>query len=193
MAIALKRFEMTPYPHSQTPRDFSSELIVTRLWSNRHEDVVRRTSLNEPLLERTPFQRREDLPAVANMLGWLMSKIAPNQYKFSQAGWDQAGWMETVARVQRGELKQPFARYTILGVGNNPGIYIIATGAVMMSVGIPWAFYVKPWIMRRRKKKIQDQLARGEFPAKPRAAAASAPAPEPEMVAAVSVVQEGKP
>lgn len=193
MAIALRRFEMTPYPHSQTPRDFSSELIVMRRWSSRHEDVTRRTSLNEPLLERTPFQRREDLPALANMLGWLMSKIAPNQYKFSQAGWDQTGWMESLARVERGELKQPFARYTILGVGNNPGIYIIATGAVMMSVGIPWAFYVKPWIMRRRKKKIQEQLARGEFPAKPRRERAAAQAPGPELVAALPVVQEGKP
>lgn len=199
MAIALERFEMTPYPHSQTPRDFSSDLVVMRRWSSRHEDVKRRTSLNEPLLERTPFQRRDDLPGLANMLGWLMSKVAPNQYKFSQAGWDQTGWTETVALVERGELKQPFARYTILGVGNNPGIYIIATGAVMMSVGIPWAFYIKPWIMRRRKKKIQDQLARGEYSRKPRVGSENgtgghAPMPvlTPEPVT-VAVVQEGKP
>lgn len=173
MALALERFEMTPYPHSQTPRDFSSDLVVMRRWAGKHEDVKRHTSLNEPLLERTPFQRREDLPAVANALGWLMSKIAPNQYKFSQAGWDQSGWMDSLALVERGELKRPMARYTILGVGNNPGIYIIATGAVMMSVGIPWAFYVKPWLMRRRKKKIQEQLARGEYPVKPRVSSAA--------------------
>jgi len=75
------------------------------------------------------------------------------------------------AAVAQGRLKRPFARFTILGVGNNPGIYIIATGAVMMSVGIPWAFYVKPWLVRRKKKQIQDQLARGEYVAKsPRAA-----------------------
>jgi len=29
----------------------------------------------------------------------------------------------------------------------------------MMVVGIPWAFYVKPWIMRGRKRKIQRELA----------------------------------
>ena len=38
-----------------------------------------------------------------------------------------------------------------------------------MSVGIPWAFYLKPVIMKRRKKKTQEALARGEFarPARP--------------------------
>jgi len=109
--------------------------------------------------------------AVFNAAARVLSIIAPNQYKFSQAGWDQPGWTESAAAVAQGRLKRPFARFTILGVGNNPGIYIIATGAVMMSVGIPWAFYVKPWLVRRKKKQIQDQLARGEYVAKsPRAA-----------------------
>jgi hypothetical protein len=55
---------------------------------------------------------------------------------------------------------RPVSRWTILGVGNNPGIYVIATGAVMMGVGIPWAFYIKPLLVRREKKKIQERLAR---------------------------------
>ncbi len=45
-------------------------------------------------------------------------------------------------------------------MGNNPGIYVIATGAVMMGVGIPWAFYVKPLLVRREKRKIQERLVR---------------------------------
>ena len=44
----------------------------------------------------------------------------------------------------------------------------IATGAVMMSVGIPWAFYVKPWLVRRQKKKLQERVARGEIKPRPR-------------------------
>jgi hypothetical protein len=169
MGLRLADFEMIPYEHSQLPRDYRSELIVMRRWAERHEDLRRQTSLNEPLLERTPFQPRQDVPGIFNFAARVLSLIAPNQYKFSQAGWDQAGWTETQAAAERGEASRPVARFTILGVGNNPGIYIIAAGAVMMSVGIPWAFYVKPWLMRRRKVKIQQQIARGEIPAKPSA------------------------
>jgi hypothetical protein len=174
MGIRLADFEMIPYEHSQMPRDYRSELVVMRRWSNKFEDVKRKTSLNEPLLERTPFQPREGVPGVFNFAARLLSVIAPNQYKFSQAGWDQAGWAETQAATDRGQARRPFARFTILGVGNNPGIYIIAAGAVMMSVGIPWAFYVKPWLMRRRKHTIQQQIARGEFPLRPKPGAEAA-------------------
>lgn len=169
MGIRMADFEMIPYPHSQKPQDFRSELIVMRRWGNTQEDVRRKTSLNEPLLERTPFQAREGVPSVFNAAARVLSFMAPNQYKFSQAGWDQGGWTQTQEATERGEMKRPYARFTILGVGNNPGIYIIASGAVMMSVGIPWAFYVKPWIMRRRKRRIQAQIARGEIAVKGRA------------------------
>jgi hypothetical protein len=107
---------------------------------------------------------------VASAIGRLVSVVAPVQYKFSQAGWDAEGWRETAAAAARRELPRAFARYTILGVGNNPGIFVIAAGAVMMSLGIPWAFYVKPLLVRRRKKKIQAELA----------AARSTTGPQPE-------------
>lgn len=162
MALRLADFEMIPYDHDPTlPRDYKSDVVVMRRWSDRHEDVIRTTSLNEPLLERMPFQPRSEVPAIVNWIGRAFSVLAPNQYKFSQAGWDSSGWNQSLAEVQRGERSSPAARFTILGVGNNPGIYIIAAGAVMMSIGIPWAFYVKPWMMRRRKKRIQEELAAG--------------------------------
>src|SRR4051812_5470832 len=87
----------------------------------------------------------------------------PNQFKFSQAGWDQQGWQQTQAQTDQGQLKRPFASFTILGVGNNPGIHMIAAGAVLMAIGIPWAFYVKPWLVRREKHRIQQQLAAGTY------------------------------
>src|SRR5262249_5367993 len=124
-------------------------------------------------LVRTPYVAPDGMPALGRALGWVMSWIAPNQYKFSQAGWDQAGWRESEAAVARGEMKRPVARFTILGGGNNPGIYIIAAGAVMMSIGIPWAFYLKPWLVQRQKKRIQAQLARERASSVPRAAPGS--------------------
>lgn len=164
MAVRLKSFEMIPYPHSTTPRDYRSDVVVSTRWPNSDggieaRDEVRKTSLNEPLLVRTPYVPPKDMPVFGALVGRLISLVSPNQYKFAQAGWDQAGWRQSQAAVEAGQLKRPHARFTILGVGNNPGIYVIATGAVMMSVGIPWAFYIKPIIMRRRKLAIQKQLA----------------------------------
>jgi hypothetical protein len=62
--------------------------------------------------------------------------------------------------AEAGELQRPYVQFTILGVGNNPGYTIIFLGGILVTVGIPWAFYVKPWILRRRKAKIQQSLAR---------------------------------
>jgi len=165
MSIRLHDFEMIPYEHSQTPRDYRSEVVVTMHWPRADGEAeakseVCATSLNNPLLVRTPYVAPPGMPWLGRALGRLMSVVAPNQYKFSQAGWDQQGWRQSEAAVARGEMKRPMARFTILGVGNNPGIYIIAAGAVMMSVGIPWAFYLKPLLMKREKRKIQERLAR---------------------------------
>jgi hypothetical protein len=44
-------------------------------------------------------------------------------------------------------------------VGNNPGIHVIALGSILMGMGIPWAFYVTPWLVQRERKRLQE-LAR---------------------------------
>jgi hypothetical protein len=163
MSVRLLDFEMTPYPHSSQPRDFKSEVLVSSRWNGVYKDEPAKTSLNEPLLVRTPFVPREDVPRLANLVGWTLSLIAPNQYKFSQSGWDQGGWSETKALVDAGTLERPHARFTILGVGNNPGIYIIAAGAVLMSIGIPYAFYLKPWLIGREKRRLQRLVAQGKL------------------------------
>jgi len=52
------------------------------------------------------------------------------------------------------------ARFTILGVGNNPGIYIIAAGAGDDERRHSVAFYVKPWLMRRRRSRSRADRPR---------------------------------
>jgi hypothetical protein len=44
-------------------------------------------------------------------------------------------------------------RWTVLGVGNRPGVWIMITGCVMIFVGVLYAFYVKPIIIRRMKRR----------------------------------------
>ncbi|MBX3357942.1 MAG: hypothetical protein KF745_05895 [Phycisphaeraceae bacterium] len=160
LSLQLAAFEMIPYPHSDTPRDYKSDLIARHQWRGANTITTESTSLNNPL-KTSPFFWSPKRSWIGNALDWTMIRFSPLQYKFSQVGWDQSGWTNTTRLVEQGQLARPYARFTILGVGNNPGIYVIAAGAVMMSVGIPWAFYVKPWILKRRKKKLQAALAAG--------------------------------
>ncbi len=154
-ALQLADFEMIPYDYSEVPRDYVSLVRVLRDDGSVKEHVTR---LNRPLIVRVPFEWSDHRSAISNALGSAISLIAPNRYKLSQSGWDSEGWQNSVERVRAGLQERPRAAFTILGVGNNPGIHVIAAGGVLMSVGIPWAFYIKPWIMRRRKEKIRQQV-----------------------------------
>ena len=159
LALSLVDFEMIPYPHSEIPRDYVSKVMVR----DRVRDTVTTavTRLNAPLVHRVPFRRRADRSVVANALGAAAGIIAPNRYTFSQAGWDAEGWRQTSAQTAAGTLDRPRAAFTILAVGNNPGIYVIAAGGVMVCVGIPWAFYIKPWLLRRKRDRLRAQHAAG--------------------------------
>lgn len=161
-------FEMISYDHRGAPRDYQSTLRVTPVIDGFGRRAVREfteyehvTRLNAPL--RAPFHWDDSRPLVSNVLGRLSGGLSPNQFKFSQAGWDRQGWMDTQKLADEGAIPRPRASFTILGVGNNPGIHIIALGAVLMGAGIPWAFYVKPWLVRRRKAQIQEELKAGTY------------------------------
>ncbi len=54
-------------------------------------------------------------------------------------------------------------RFTILGVGNRPGVWIMVSGAILCAVGLMYAFYLKPVIIKRMKAKaIADAKAKGK-------------------------------
>ncbi len=170
-AVQLVEFKMIAYDHRGSPRDYQSKLRVTSMddfnargtgdGAPAFDSFEHVAQLNAPLT--APFHWQDDRPWVVNFLGRLKSGLSPYQFKFSQAGWDQQGWMNSQAMVDRGQAKQPSVGFTILGVGNSPGIHIIALGGILMGVGIPWAFYLKPYLVRREKRKIQQQLAAGTY------------------------------
>lgn len=159
--IQLIDFKMIAYDHRGSPRDYQSEVRVQPMGDASFQGFDHVTKLNAPLT--APFHWDDGRSWFTNALGRLRSGLDPNQYKFSQAGWDQAGWARTQQEADAGQIARPWASYTILGVGNNPGIHVIALGGVMMGVGIPWAFYVKPYLVQREKRKIQAQLAAGTY------------------------------
>jgi len=67
------------------------------------------------------------------------------QWLFYQAQWDPEG-----------------QRFSVLGVGNRPGVWLMIAGCVMILIGLLYAFYLKPVIIRRMKRKaIEAARARG--------------------------------
>ncbi|MDX2017822.1 MAG: hypothetical protein SFY95_09340 [Planctomycetota bacterium] len=175
--LQLVEFEMLSYDHRGAPRDFQSVVRVTpqprtslgfgnaapepTVEVPAFDPYVHVASLNAPL--NAPFQWTEERPWWENLGGRLAAGLNPRQFKFSQAGWDQQGWNQSQAQVDQGLAEKPSVSFTILGVGNNPGIHVVALGGILMGMGIPWAFYIKPWLVRREKARIQAQVAAGTF------------------------------
>jgi hypothetical protein len=50
-------------------------------------------------------------------------------------------------------------RFTVLGIGNRPGVYVMTLGCTMIALGLLYAFYVKPIILRRMKERALAQAA----------------------------------
>ncbi|QOI99512.1 MAG: hypothetical protein HRU70_03055 [Phycisphaeraceae bacterium] len=169
MLLELKDFEMISYDHRGAPRDYQSvvRVIPTR---GSFEEYTHAVSLNYPLT--APYIWSDSRGLLGNITGRFAAGLNPNQFKFSQAGWDQATWRRTQALADEkatladgSTLEKPIVAFTVLQVGNNPGIHVIALGGIMMGIGIPWAFYFKPWLVRREKLRIQGELARGTYTA----------------------------
>lgn len=175
--IQLADFQMIAYDHRGAPRDYQSLIRVSPLANIKNppkfEGYEHVTKLNAPL--QAPFMWSDKRPYLANVFGTLASRLSPRQFKFSQAGWDSRTWQETQKLVDQGRLPRPYVTFTILGVGNNPGIHIVALGAILMSVGIPWAFYVKPLILKARKRRLKAQVAAGTYEKPARPSTADAP------------------
>lgn len=157
--LRLLDFEMIAYDHRGAPRDYQSVVRVEPANNDAgfesYDHVVK---LNNPL--RAPYHWDEDRSWLSNTARRLASGLNPRQFKLSQSGWDQSGWNESQKLVDAGQLEKPRANFTILGVGNNPGIHIIALGGILIGVGTPWAFYVKPWLVRREKARLKAKHAR---------------------------------
>ncbi|MBI1190666.1 MAG: hypothetical protein GC200_08325 [Tepidisphaera sp.] len=158
--VRLVDFKMLAYDNRGAPRDYQSVLRVEPT-DGGFEGFDHVTKLNSPL--KAPFMWSDERGLLANVGGTVLAGLNPNEFKFSQAGWDQAGWQRTQAQADAGMIPHPYASFTILGVGNNPGIHVIAFGGVLMGLGIPWAFYLKPYLVRREKKRIQREVAAGTF------------------------------
>lgn len=84
-------------------------------------------------------------------------------------GWPLANW--TLFQAQWDPSGQ---RWTILGVGNRPGVLVMLMGSVLMAVGLIYAFYIKPIIIRRMKQQALERAGRSRAASTPMAMEGSA-------------------
>lgn len=159
--LQMHDFEMISYDHRGAPRDYQSVVGVSPALALQRdgsgappafEPYVHTVKLNAPL--RAPVVWDASRSWIENAWRMAARGLDPEQFKLSQAGWDREGWTQSQEAADRGLTERPRARFTILQVGNNPGIHIIALGGVLMAVGTPWAFYVKPWLVKRERARL---------------------------------------
>ncbi len=135
--VALDGFEMIPVPGTDIPRDFVADLSLMPVGATARESSPPQhgqARLNNPLIH--------------------------HGIKLSQTGWDPGDRRDPdhQAKDAQGRWVNQ-QRYSILGVGNNVGIRVIFAGACLVVAGIPWAFYIKPLLLRRRKRQLQARVS----------------------------------
>jgi hypothetical protein len=60
---------------------------------------------------------------------------------------------------QSGFDPTPGHHWSVLGIGNRPGVNIMIAGCVMIFIGLAYAFYVKPIIIQRMKQTALAKAA----------------------------------
>jgi hypothetical protein len=76
------------------------------------------------------------------LVAQLNGPAADQGLYYFQSGWDGD------------EHAPPEKRYTVLGVGNRPGIGVMTAGAILIIAGIGFAFYVKPILLKKKKAQL---------------------------------------
>jgi cytochrome c-type biogenesis protein CcsB len=70
----------------------------------------------------------------------------------------QAQWDPPDGARFEGDRASMGLNYTVLGVGNRQGVYIQLAGCVLATLGMVYAFYVKPMIRRRARAAVMTSM-----------------------------------
>jgi hypothetical protein len=128
--VRLDKFELVKYPgateNTMMHRDFMSTVAIRE--PDTGAEIIDTAHMNNPIYFGRP-------PYVPAGVGRVTGSVLGGYWTLFQAQWDPNG-----------------QRYTVLGVGNRPGIGIMTLGCVLMVVGLMYAFYLKPVIIARMKK-----------------------------------------
>lgn len=128
--VTLERFELVPYPGGSKQAGLMRDFKSTL----RVHDLDTGAEFVGVAQMNSPVYFERKRPFYMPDESWL----------FFQSGWNQ----------QAGES------LTILGVGNRPGVVTMTVGSIMIGLGLLYAFYVKPLIIARNKRKALEAHGR---------------------------------
>ncbi|HVT80444.1 MAG TPA: hypothetical protein VHM90_07290 [Phycisphaerae bacterium] len=77
----------------------------------------------------------------------LNNPVADHGLFYFQSAWDGD------------ENAPPEKRFSVIGVGNRPGIYVMMAGAILIALGIGYAFYIKPLLLKAKKEFLAKWAA----------------------------------
>jgi hypothetical protein len=132
--VQLDRFELVPYAG-----DFTAQSTMRDFKS--HLTLIDATGAEMPATAHMNAPVYFERPAGGGLLG----KIWPGEsWLLYQNQWD------------------PEAQsFTVLGVGNRPGTKTMTVACAMIVIGLLYAFYLKPIIIRRAKERALQNYAAG--------------------------------
>lgn len=114
-------------------RDFRAMIVA------RHAVETDELTSHDTRREVIALNRPMSLPMMSGGGGGVLD-VLPARLSIVHASWDREGWENGLG-----------VRFAVFGVSVVRGAELIAAGAVCVVVGSPWAFYVKPWLRRRRE------------------------------------------
>ncbi|HUO07397.1 MAG TPA: hypothetical protein VM008_03785 [Phycisphaerae bacterium] len=129
---------------STTERELPSDLQLTDFKAIKYPGASRTYENYISTLRVTPKSAGEPITLTPQ----LNDPVADHGLYYFQAAWDGD------------DNAAPAQRFSVIGVGNRPGVITMAVGALLMVLGIGYSFYVKPILLNMKKRELAEWAAR---------------------------------
>lgn len=135
ISLALKDLTIETVPATDLARNVTATIRAT----SSAQTATHTITLNNPLILEGLEPPTCDCLIRSALERLWHNHINPTRWKFSIAGWDHEGWLMSREATIAGIAARPHASFVVLGVGNTPGVRIIATGSITLIIGAAWA------------------------------------------------------
>ncbi|MFT3786100.1 MAG: hypothetical protein QM770_08040 [Tepidisphaeraceae bacterium] len=142
VTVRLDKFTATPYAGQAITRDASNEAASTPspMAGGVMRDFKSELSVTDANGNREQKSASLNDPAFITKASPVLPALFSESWILYQAQWD----------AQR-------QRFTVLGVANRPAVHVMAFSCILIAVGLMYAFYAKPVIIKRMKQRAIEQ------------------------------------
>jgi|GEM_PF-1422705 len=131
------------FAHSTVRRPLPSEMTLISFEPIKFKSAQRTYANYRSTLQA----RHSETGKVDTLVTQLNEPATHHGLYFFQAAWDG------------NDNARPEQRFSVLGVANRPGVVPMTIGSIMIILGIAYAFYVKPILLKYKKQAIAAMVA----------------------------------